>query len=76
MEKGEIGNLEKTIELMRKHKKPVLLTTMIWGAKRRGRIFRKLKQSYLEPYPTPEKSATVLAHLVRYSEYLGVAKRK
>ena len=76
MEKGEIGNLEKTIELMRKHKKPVLLTTMIWGAKRRGRIFKKLKQSYLEPYPTPEKSATVLAHLVRYSEYLGVARRK
>jgi len=61
---------------MRKHKKPIFFTTMIWGAKRRGRIFRKLKQSYLEPYPTPEKSATVLAHLVRYSEYLGVAKRK
>jgi len=76
MEKGEIGNLEKTIELMRKHKKPVLLTTMIWGAKRRGRIFRKLKQSYLEPYPTPEKSATVIAHLVRYSEYLGVARKR
>jgi acyl-CoA synthetase (NDP forming) len=36
----------------------------------------KLKQSYLEPYHTPEKAATVLAHLVRYGEYLGVARRK
>jgi len=76
MEESELGSLEKTIELMRRQKKPVIFTTMVWGAKRRGKIFRKLKQSYLEPYPTPEKSATVLAHLVRYSEYLGVAKWK
>jgi acyl-CoA synthetase (NDP forming) len=75
-EESELGNLEKTIKLMKKHKKPILFTTMIWGAKRRGRVFSKLKQSYLEPYPTPEKAATVLAHLVRYGEYLGVAKGK
>ena len=76
MEESEIGSLEKTIELMKKQKKPVIFTTMVWGAKRRGKIFRKLKQSYLEPYPTPEKAATVLAHLVHYSEYLGVARKK
>ncbi len=69
-------NLEKTIKLMKKHKKPIFFTTMVWGAKRRGKVFRKLKQSYLDPYPTPEKAATVLAHLVRYSEYLSVAGRK
>jgi len=62
--------------LMKKHRKPVLFTTMIWGARRRGKVFRKLKQSYLEPYPTPEKAARVLAHLVHYSEYLGVARGK
>jgi acyl-CoA synthetase (NDP forming) len=56
--------------------KTYIITTMISGAGRRGKVFSKLKQSYLEPYPTPEKAATVLAHLVRYSEYLGVAKGK
>jgi len=49
---------------------------MVWGAKKQGKVLGKLKQSYLEPYPTPEKAATVLAHLVRYGEYLGVAGRK
>jgi acyl-CoA synthetase (NDP forming) len=75
-EESEMGNLEKTIKLMKKHKKPVLFTTMVWGAKKQGKVLGKLKQSYLEPYPTPEKAATVLAHLVRYGEYLGVAGRK
>jgi acyl-CoA synthetase (NDP forming) len=36
----------------------------------------KMKQSYHEPYSTPEKAAKVLAHLVRYGEYLGIAGRK
>lgn len=76
VEESELGNLEKTIEIMEKHKKPIIFTTMVWGAKRQGKIFRKLKRSYLEPYPTPEKATTVLAHLVRYSEYLGVARGK
>jgi acyl-CoA synthetase (NDP forming) len=76
MEKGELGNLEKTIELMQKHRKPVIFITMISGAKKRGIIFRKLRQNYLEPYPSGEKAAKVLAHLVRYSEYLGVARKR
>jgi len=76
VEESELGSLEKTIELMNKHKKPIIFTTMVWGARRQGKIFRKLKQSYLEPSPTPEKAATVLAHLVRYSEYLRVARGK
>jgi hypothetical protein len=46
---------------------------MVWGARRQGKVLGKLKQSHLEPYPAPEKAAKVLAHLVRYSEYLGVA---
>jgi acyl-CoA synthetase (NDP forming) len=76
VEESELGNLEKTIEIMKKRKKPIIFTTMVWGAKRQGKIFRKLKQSYLEPYPTPEKAATVLAHLVQYSEYLRAARGK
>ena len=76
VEESELGNLEKTIKLMKKHKKPIFFTTMVWGAKRQGKVLGKLKQSHLEPYPAPEKAAKVLAHLVWYSEYLGVAGRK
>ena len=68
--------MEKTIKLMKKHKKPIFFTTMVWGARRQGKVLGKLKQSHLEPYPAPEKAAKVLAHPVRYSEYLGVARRK
>ena len=75
MERAEVGNLNKTIEMMKKHRKTVIFVTMIWGAKRQGRIFRKLRQNYLEPYDTLEKAARVLARLVAYSEYLGVARR-
>lgn len=75
MEKAELVNLEKTIELMKKHKKPVFFVTMVWGARRQGKVFGKLKRSYLEPYHTPEKAATVLAHLVRYGEYRDVARK-
>ena len=76
IEKSELGNLEKTLELMRKHKKPVIFTTMVWGVSRRGTVFGKLKRNHLEPYHSPEKAAAVLGHLVRYSEYLGVARSK
>jgi len=61
---------------LKKRKKPIFFTTMVWGAKKQGKVLGKLKQSYIEPYPTPEKAATVLAHLVRCGEYLGVAGRK
>lgn len=76
MERAELENLTKTIEMMRKHKKPVIFVTMVWGAKRQGKIFRMLKRNYLDPYHTPEKAAKVLSHLVRYSEYLGIARNK
>jgi acyl-CoA synthetase (NDP forming) len=76
VEESELGSLEKTIKLMKKHKKPIFFTTMVWGAKRQGKVLGKLKQSHLGPYPAPEKAAKVLAHLVWYSEYLGVARRK
>ena len=74
IEKTEIGYMQQTIELMKKHRKPVIFTTMVWGAVRKGSIFRKLRRNHLEPYHSPEKSAQVLAHLVRYSEYLGIAR--
>jgi len=61
---------------LKKHKKPIFFTAMGWGVRRQGKVLGNLKQSHLEPYPAPEKAAKVLAHLVRYSEYLGLAKGK
>ena len=75
VESSELVDLEKTIELMNRYRKPVIFTTMVWGAKRKGKIFGKLKQSHLYPYSVPERAAKVLAHLVRYSEHIGVAGR-
>ena len=35
--------------------------------------YRKMKDNYLLPYPTPERAARSLARLVEYSSYLGIA---
>ena len=70
----ELKNLDTTIELMKKYQKPVVFTTMVSDAVSRGAVYDKLEQNYLTPCATPEMSAKVLAHLVRYSEYVGVLK--
>lgn len=67
----ELKNLDTTIELMKKYQKPVVFTTMVSDAVNRGAVYDKLEQNYLTPCATPEMSAKVLAHLVRYSEYMG-----
>ena len=77
LENQEIVNLEKTIELMHRYPRPILFTTMVGGTVvRKGKIFRKLKRSYLNPYSTPEAAARVLAHLVEYSEYLNPSREQ
>ena len=75
MEDLEVQELEKTIELMRRHQKPILFVTQVIGAARRGRAYRKLKENHLTFYPIPERAARTLRHLVEYSEYLGIARR-
>jgi len=74
-EDAEIKNLKKTIELMRKYKKPVLFAAMVVGAEEKGESYKKLTENHLRPYPTIEKAACALRHLVEYSEYLGFARR-
>ena len=69
MEEKELEDLNKTISMMKQYQKPVLFTTMVWGAKRPGKIFKTLKKRYLYPYAVPETSAKVLAKLVEYHEY-------
>jgi len=75
-EDAEIGNLEKTIELMKKHQKPILFTTHVSGAARSGRIHNKLRSSHLSFYDIPERAARALKRLVEYSEYLGIAPQR
>ena len=73
-EEAELKDLEKTIELMREHRKPILFTTQVAGANPRGILSRKLKESHLSFYSVPEKAVKVLRHLAEYSEYLGIAR--
>jgi acyl-CoA synthetase (NDP forming) len=73
-ENQEIEDLEKTIELMNKLRKPILFTTQVMGAARRGKAAAKLKKDHLGFYSNPERAARTLARLVEYSEYLGIAR--
>jgi acyl-CoA synthetase (NDP forming) len=71
MEEAEFDAIKTTIELMAKHRKPVLFTVGAARFETEGKVHFRLKESHLNLYPDPEESAKVLAHLVRYSEYLG-----
>jgi len=73
MEDEEIRDLEKTFDLMRKHRKPVFFVTQVTGTPRRGRAHHLLRRNHLSFYSIPERAARTLRHLVDYSEYLGVA---
>ena len=69
----EMTDIERMLELMKRHRKPVILANMVSPPIKDTKVSRKLQQSYLGPYPTLERAAKALAHLVEYSEYLGVA---
>jgi acyl-CoA synthetase (NDP forming) len=71
MEEAELDAIKTTIDLMAKHRKPVLFTVGSARFETEGKVPLKLKESHLNLYPDTEESARVLAHLVRYSEYLG-----
>ena len=73
-EDRELGELEKAKEMMVKYGKPVIFCSRGVGVVREGEVYRWLEQNYLVPYSTPEKAAKALAHLVEYSEYLGISK--
>ena len=74
MDKQETQDMEKTIELMWKHRKPIMFTTQVIGAAKRGIVYKKMKDNSLNFYSIPERAAKTLRHLVDYSEYLGIAR--
>jgi acyl-CoA synthetase (NDP forming) len=75
IEKESLRNLEATMELMRRHQKPVVLSVWVSGDVKDGELYKTMERNNLVPYPTPDRAAKALARLVEYSEYVGVAGR-
>lgn len=74
IEQESIRNLEATLELMKRHQKPVVLSSWASDDVKGGELYGALQQKHLLPYPTPDRAAKALAKLVEYSEYVGVAR--
>ena len=73
VEEESLQNLDVMIGLMTRYQKPVILSAWATRDAKDSALYRKLQQSYLTPYPSPDRAAGVLSRLVEYSEYLGVA---
>jgi acyl-CoA synthetase (NDP forming) len=74
MEDAELENLEKTLQMMDRWRKPVIFTVGVTGAGSHGRVPKRLRRSLRNLYSTPEAGAKVLARLAEYSEYLRGVK--
>lgn len=73
-EEVELREVDKLIDLMHKYQKPVILANMGIPNTRMGKLRKRLEETHLLHFLTPERAARALGHLVRYSEYLGIAK--
>jgi acyl-CoA synthetase (NDP forming) len=74
IDEQETQDMEKTVELMWKHRKPIMFTTQVIGAAKRGMVYKKMRENRLNFYSIPERAAATLRHLADYGEYLGVAR--
>jgi acetyltransferase len=68
---AEAGLVEGLVERIWRHKKPLLLADSPAGG--RSPAIARLQEKGVFVYPTPERAAKVLSHLVRYGEYLADA---
>jgi len=75
IEEESLRNLDVTMELMKRYKKPVILSAWVNSEVKGSELYKKLEGNYLTPYPTPDRAAKALARLVEYSEYLGIARK-
>ncbi len=69
-----LRNLETIMQLMQKYQKPIVLSAWISNEVKSGKVYKKMQENQLIPYPTPDRAAKALAQLVKYSEYLGIAR--
>ena len=70
----ELKNIDRAIEFMDKSQKTLIICNIFNEALRNSEALRKLHENGILIYPTPERAAKVLAHLVNYSQYLGTCK--
>jgi acyl-CoA synthetase (NDP forming) len=69
-EVDELNDVDKSVELMKRYRKPIIFANMGVPTPRKGKIYEKLQQNYIIPFVTPERAAKAFALLVQYSEYL------
>ena len=67
----ELKSLDRLIEYMDRYQKPVIITGRMTDALTSSPVFNKLRENGITMYPTPERAAKVLAHLVQYSNYVN-----
>jgi len=70
----ELKNIDRVIERMDELQKPLIICSIFNEALRKSEALRKLQANGILMYPTPERAAKVLAHLVNYSQYLGTCR--
>jgi acyl-CoA synthetase (NDP forming) len=70
-EQEELRNLDKLIDYMDRYQKTVIIYGRVSEDMRSSPVFNKLKENHIPMYPTPERAAKVLMHLVEYSRYLN-----
>ena len=70
-ETEELDALDRMLDYMHKHHKPFIACRHPTEGVKRSRTYRKLRDSGMLLYPTPERAAKVLAHLVEYGQYLS-----
>jgi len=70
-ENEELNALEKVLDYMHRYHKPFIVCRHASEELKKSHTYKKLEESGILMYPTPERAAKVLAHLVEYSEYLN-----
>lgn len=72
MVEGELQLVDGLMERIDRHQKPVLITAPVGKGKPPAMV--KLEQNGIYAYRSPEAGVRVIANLVKYAEYLGVAR--
>lgn len=66
----EMRGIDRLIEYMDRYQKPILITGRSGDGMRESPVHAKLRENGIMMYPSPERAANVLAHLVSYGKYL------
>lgn len=72
MVEGELQLVDGLMERIARYQKPVLITAPV--GKGKPPAMAKLEQNGIYAYQSPEAGVRVISHLVKYAEYLGVAR--